>query len=131
MSGTVSPQSPQTVGLPNGLQITSEQTVESKGIHLTADAEVTARFFYSPDGLHDAYLALPTSSLGQEYFAAAYAGGSSEFVVTAPLDNTGVTITPACDSAAGSKAGSPIQINLNRGQTYQYICSGDVTGSTS
>ncbi len=128
-SGKVSPQSPQTITLPNSLEITSNQTVETKGIHLTSDAEITASFFYSQDGTHDAYLAIPSSSLGTEYFAASYIGGPAEFVITAPLDSTHVSVTPSCQSIAGTPAGSTINLVLNQGQTYQYECNGDVTGS--
>ena len=127
--GTVTPTSPQTITLPNSLQITSEQTADSKGIHLVSNAEITATFFYSQDGTHDAYLAIPTSSLGNEYFAASYVGGPAEFVITAALDNTSVAITPTCNSVTGSPAGTAINIALNHGQSYQYECSGDVTGS--
>lgn len=128
-SGTSSPTSPQTVTLPNTLQITSNQSVESKGIHLTSDAEISATFFYSQDGTHDAYLSIPTSSLGKEYYAASYVGGSAQFAVTAALNNTNIAITPACKSVSGTQAGTPFNILLNQGQTYQYECDTDVTGS--
>jgi hypothetical protein len=128
-SGTSSPTSPQTVTLPDTLQITSNQSVESKGIHLTSDAEISATFFYSQDGTHDAYLSIPTSSLGKEYYAASYVGGSAQFAVTAALNNTSIAITPACKSVAGTPAGAPFNVLLNQGQTYQYECDTDVTGS--
>jgi hypothetical protein len=127
--GTVTPSSPQTITLPNSLQTTSEQTADTKGIHLVSDAAITATFFYSQDGTHDAYLAIPTSSLGKEYFAASYIGGPAEFVIAAALDNTSLAITPACNSVSGTPAGSQLNVVLNRGQTYQYECAGDVTGS--
>jgi IgGFc binding protein/Bacterial Ig-like domain (group 2) len=127
--GSVTPTSPQTITLPNTLQITSDQTTDTKGIHLVSDAELSATFFYSQDGTHDAYLAIPTSSLGKEYFAASFIGGPAEFVVTAALDNTSVAITPTCNSLTGSPAGTGLNVALNHGQSYQYECSGDVTGS--
>jgi len=127
--GTVTPSSPQTITLPNSLQITSQQTADTKGIHLVSDAAITATFFYSQDGTHDAYLAIPTSSLGKEYFAASYVGGPAEFVIAAGLDNTSLAITPTCNSVLGSQAGSQLNVVLNHGQTYQYECAGDVTGS--
>jgi hypothetical protein len=127
--GTVAPSSPQTIILPNSLQTTSEQTADTKGIHLVSDAAITATFFYSQDGTHDAYLAIPTSSLGKEYFAASYIGGPAEFVIAAALDNTSLAITPTCNSVSGTPAGSQLNVVLNRGQTYQYECAGDVTGS--
>lgn len=128
-TGTVTPTSPQTLSLPNTLQITSEQTADTKGIHLVSDAQITATFFYSQDGTHDAYLAIPTSSLGKEYFAASYIGGPAEFVITAASDNTSMAVTPTCTSVTGSPAGTPLNVNLNHGQSYQYECDGDVTGS--
>ncbi|MGA7410120.1 MAG: Ig-like domain-containing protein, partial [Bryobacteraceae bacterium] len=129
-TGTASPSSPQTIALPASLQITDNQTAENRGIHLTSDAEIFATFFYtSPDGVHDAYLAIPTSSLDKEYFAASYIGGSSQFAVTAAANNTNVAITPSCKSVSGSQAGASFNVMLNQGQTYQYECDTDVTGS--
>jgi hypothetical protein len=128
-SGTATPASPQTVALPNSLQVTKNQTLETKAIHLTSDAEISATFRYGQDGTHDAYLGIPSSALGKEYFASSYAGGTAEFVVAAAENNTNVTITPSCASVSGTKAGTPFQVTLNQGQTYQYQCDTDVTGS--
>lgn len=132
VSGTVTAQAPATVAIPNSLQITSNQAIESKGIHLTSDAPVTATFFYPQAFTNDTYLAIPTALLGTKYFAVGYGGGFGDEVdVVASQDNTKVTITPTCASVSGTLPGSTLLVTLNAGQTYQYLCSGsgDVTGT--
>jgi len=129
VTGTVTAQAPATVAIPNSLQITSSQAIENKGIHLTSSAEITATFFYPQAFTNDTYLAIPTALLGTEYLAATYVGGPAEFVVVGTQSATTVTLTPACSSFSGTPAGSTVTISLNQGQTYQYLCSGDATGS--
>jgi hypothetical protein len=132
VTGTVTALAPATIAIPNSLQITSNQAVESLGIHLTSDAPVSATFFYPQAETNDTYLAIPTAVLGTQYFAVGYGGGfGAEFDVVASQDNTNVTIVPTCTSQSGTQAGTTLLVTLNAGQTYQYICSGsgDVTGT--
>ena len=101
-SGTATPQAPGLVFLPITLMSSLDQTVENKGIHLTADSNVSA-FFYSPV-LSDVYLGIPTSSLGTEFFALDYPsigpGLLSRLVVAAAQDGTQVTISNICGNSA-------------------------------
>ncbi len=142
VSGTAGPQAPATVALPTTLQTASNQVVENKGIHVTSNADVTVLFFLSGSASSDIYLALPTPSLGSEYFAVGFQESvsgrganptqePSEFLIVANQNNTNVSITTTCQSLSGTAAGSNLNVVLNQGQTYQYQCgnSGDVTGS--
>ncbi len=123
-----------TVSLPPLLTVNSNQVVENKAIHITSNADVVVFFEAVAGNSRSEYVAIPTSELGTEYFAAAYqarSGFYSEFLVVASQNNTTVTIVPRCASIGGSPAGVPIQVLLSQGQTYQYRCAnpGDVTGS--
>lgn len=140
-TGTVSPQSPALVPLPNSLQISDNQVVESKGIHITSDADVTALLYLTGDFNNEISLLIPTHILGAEYFAVGYQQSPfynsltnerfSEFVVISNQDDTHIALTPSCTSVGGTAAGSVLNLLLNRGQTYQYQCGNqtDVTGT--
>ena len=127
-SGTVTAQAPAVIAIPSSLQINSNQTVESLGIHVTADSDVTVFFFYPAGVTADSYLAIPTPSLGTEYYALAYTndiGEPSELAVIAPQNGTNITITNACGSV------TPITATLNMGQSYQVQCgqNTDISGA--
>jgi hypothetical protein len=109
VSGTVTSSAPATVAIPNSLQITANQAIEAKAIHLTSDAEITATFFYPSAFTNDTYLAIPTALLGTEYLAVAFQanlGPPSEFVVVGTQNNTTVSIKPTCASQSGTAAGA-------------------------
>jgi hypothetical protein len=125
VTGTVTAQSPAVVAIPNSLDIASNQTVENKGIHVTADADITVFFYYPGAFTNDTYLGIPTPSLGTEYFGLSYInniGFPSEMTLIASQDATHVTISNPCGS------GAPLSTTLNAGQTYQLQCM-DVSGS--
>jgi hypothetical protein len=126
VTGAVTSQSPVTIAVPSTLQIQSNETVENLGVHVTADADVSVFFFYPDSVTADTYLAIPTPSLGTEYFALGYTdniGYPSELAVIASQDGTNVTISNPCG------AGTPLTATLNQGQTYQLQCSSDVSGA--
>ncbi|MBI3304702.1 MAG: hypothetical protein HYZ72_21775, partial [Deltaproteobacteria bacterium] len=142
MTGTASPGTPGIVALPNSLEITTNQVIENKGIHVVSDEEVSVLFFYPTSVTSDIYLGIPTEALGTEYFVVGFqesisARGfsptqdPSEFVIVATQGNTNVSLVPSCTSLSGTPAGSTVNLVLNQGQTYQYQCGsrGDVTGS--
>lgn len=126
VAGTVTSQLPAIVAVPGTLQIQSNETVENLGIHVTADADVSVFFFYPDQVSADTYLAIPTPSLGMEYFALGYTdniGYPSELAVVASQDGTNISISNPCGAVA------PLTASLNQGQTYQLQCSTDVSGS--
>jgi hypothetical protein len=125
---SVTPGVVSVVNIPPSAQLATSDTVEHKGIHVTAQAEVTVYGLNRATFTTDAYLGLPTDILGTEYIVLGYSGSSPEFAIVATVDTTTVTITPS--ATAGSRpAGVPFDINLNQGQTYQLRGSADLSGS--
>ncbi len=120
-TGAVTPASPAIVSVPLSLSVTSDQTVENKGIHVTADADVSVFLNYNNGYFSQMFLGIPSSALGVENFGLNYAG-TSELTLVSPQDSTQVTISNACDSD------TPYTAALDQGQTYQLQCD-DVSGS--
>ncbi len=113
--------------------LTSNETVEAKGIHVTALAPVSVHVVSENPTSADGYLALPTSGLGTNYYIMTYASTrytGSEFAVVATQNNTAVTITPTA-AGATKPAGAAFTVLLNIGETYQFQNPGnaDMTGT--
>jgi hypothetical protein len=132
------------INVPLNAQLDSTDTVEHKGIHITAQNEVAVYGLSSGTASTDAYLGLPVSMLDTEYIVLGYkstpapndplaVGGStpSQADIVAAYDGTTVTITPSTDTP-GRKAGVPYSIVLNQGSVYQLragIAKTDLSGS--
>jgi RHS repeat-associated protein len=132
---SVTPGQITTVNLPQSVQVTNSDTIEAKGIHITAQNPVAVYGLNFVPYATDGYLGLPTNTQGTSYVVATYRntenGGSqpafgTEFGVTATQDNTNVTIIPTA-SAGSRQAHVPFTIQLNQGQTYQLRNSKDYT----
>lgn len=113
--------------------LTANETVETKGIHVTALSPVSVHVVSENATSADGYLALPTPGLGTKYYVMSYASNrynGSEFAVVATQNTTTVTITP---TAAGKTkpAGAAFTVLLNIGETYQLANPGnaDMTGT--
>ena len=133
------------VNVPVTAQMDTSDTVENKGIHITAQNEVAVYGLSAGFASTDAYLGLPVSMLGTEYIVLGYKstpapndpqalGGSnpSQADVVAAYDGTTVTITPSTDTP-GRKANVPYSVVMNQGSVYQIragIANTDLSGST-
>jgi RHS repeat-associated protein len=111
-----------TLSIPDGASLDSVDLVENRGIHVTAQEPVTVYGLNDIPFSADAYLGLPTNTLGTEYITLGYKNGNNlqgtEFAIVAASDSTKVTISPAI--AVGSRAArQPYTVTLNQGQTYQ------------
>jgi hypothetical protein len=133
-SFSVTPGAVTPVTLPASAQQSVTEGVESKGIRVTAGADVSVYGLNRIQYTTDAYLGLPSRSLGTEYVVLGFpSNGSwaSQFSIVATEDGTTVTITPS--TAVGSRpAGIPYTVALNRGQAYQGRTAGsgaDVSGT--
>jgi len=140
---TVTPGSVTTVTVSNDIQISSIDTVEDKGIHITSDDEIIVYGINKNSSTSDAYMGLPTDVLGTEYrvmsYRASIASFGSYFVITGTEDGTTVTITPsvdvdnnARDAANSYTAGTPYDISLDKGDTYRLetvLQNDDMTGT--
>jgi hypothetical protein len=130
MTFTVTQGVQTTVHLPLDLQLstTSNNAVESKGIHVTAGAPVTVHGMNDISNSRDGFLALPTAGLGTDYVTLGYTG-ISFFAAVAAQDDTIITITPTA-AVGPNPAGVPYGLVLKKGQTYQAVSGGDLSGST-
>lgn len=132
-SFSITPGAVTPVTIPASAQQAVTDGVESKGILVTAGADVSVYGLNRIQHTTDAFLGLPSGSLGTEYIVLAFPTGhsSSQFSVVATQDGTSVTITPPM--TLGSRAaGVPYTVALNRGQTYQLralVANTDVSGT--
>ena len=118
ITGTVTPDAPAEIDLPGFYTGGTKEVVENTGIHVTSDADVSV--FLSFDVWnYETYLAIPTPSLGTEYFALGYGNDLSALAVVASQDSTHVTIH-GCQSA--------FEATMDQGQTYTVQCN-DVSGA--
>jgi hypothetical protein len=108
---------------PNGLMMNPDSgaTVENKGIHVVADADVSVFLLNSTGSGSDMYLAIPTVSLGKDYYPILFASRSlaQETAMTASQDNTHVALVASCLSPL-TPLSSP---SLSPGQSYEVGCS--------
>ncbi|MGZ5281101.1 MAG: Ig-like domain-containing protein [Bacteroidia bacterium] len=125
---SVTPGTVTIVSVPTSFNISSHNLVETKGIHITANDEITIYGLNQYPFTTDAYVALPTDILGTDYIALNYTPNlPSQLTIVATEDSTSVTITSTL-TVSGFTAGVPSTITLNQGQTFQ-IRSSDGTGS--
>lgn len=122
---------------PNTAIVDNPQTPQAKGIFVTTSETVSLYALNRKQNSADATLIFPLTTLGTEYYTMSYTpnGFSTVFLVVATEDNTAVTIVPARNTSTGSPAGIPINVTLQRGQTYLVRSPGtsgtnnDLTGS--
>jgi uncharacterized repeat protein (TIGR01451 family) len=129
---TVTPGTVTTVNLPSTVSLNTSDGVQPKGIHVTAQNEVTVYGLNRIQASTDAYLGLPTDVLGTEHVVLGWSvglGGGTEMAVVGTQDGTTVTITPRTNLGS-HPAGTPFTVSLNRGDAYQLISNGgDVSGT--
>lgn len=118
----------------NSAHLAAADGLESKGVHVTALAEVAVYGLNNISGTTDGYLALPTDLLDTDYLVMSYQSSfqGSEFAIVGTVDDTIVWITPSVTT--GSRAGGiPYSMTIDRGQTYQLRNldnpTGDLTGT--
>ena len=133
---SVTPGAVTTVAVPSSAAAVTQDGVESKGIHITANSDVSVYGLNRIQATTDAFLGLPTKILGTEYIVLAFPNtnivNATEFGVAATQDGTTVTITPSA-TVGGHTAGVPYSVVLNAGQIYQLMdtnpAPADLTGS--
>ena len=131
----VDAQSSTQVSLPDGLaEVSSDQLVESKSIHIQSLGPVTVQALNYAESSADATRILPETMLGTKYLAASYQGlndYSSELLIVATEDGTEVQIIPSTTTSAGNAANVPFLVQLDAGACYRLEASGtnDLTGT--
>ncbi|MCF8231410.1 MAG: T9SS type A sorting domain-containing protein [Bacteroidales bacterium] len=117
------------ITLPELAMLSTNETIENKGIHITAMDEVTVYGLSIKGYTSDCFLALPVDILSTQYLVMSYPNLTwtssfnestlSQFSIVSPYDNNRITITPTTTTLGGSPAGTPMEIILNEGETYQ------------
>jgi len=141
---TVTPGQVTTVNIPIAAMVTAYDTIETKGIHITANQPVSVYGINFEDAASEAFTGYPDTMLGTTYCVMAressIAPGAndgpfySQFAIVATQDGTTVNITPsATANLVGHPGTTTYQISLQQGQTYQINGSDngsdDVTGT--
>jgi len=136
-SVNVIPGTVSTVSIPITADVEFSDTIENKGISISATGDIVVYGLSQREFTSDAFLGLPVNVLGTEYITLGYrartssAAGASLFAIVAPQDNTTVRITPSA-TTSGRVAGVPYSITLNELDVYQLLSdttSEDLTGS--
>ncbi|MBD8487973.1 gliding motility-associated C-terminal domain-containing protein [Echinicola sp. CAU 1574] len=106
--------------------------VENKGVFISASGNIAVHAMNEMVRTADGTVVLPINVLGKDYYITTHkevAPFSSTLLVVAIENNTEIEITTSVNSISGNKAGIPLLIKLNRGQSYQIKSDGDLTGS--
>ncbi|ERM84255.1 hypothetical protein P872_15850 [Rhodonellum psychrophilum GCM71 = DSM 17998] len=116
--------------------------VENKGVYIGSSGNIAVHAFNFRDRSADGTIILPLASLGKDYWVTAHqedfapgvlGGGNVNFestlLVIAIEDNTDIVIVPASPTVNTIPAGAPINVTLNKGQSYQIKGTRDLTGS--
>ena len=121
--------------------ITINETVVERAIHVTSDNPVTVYASTFHSARSEASICLPVTALSSSYMVTTYPtmlkSGiwyQSEFMVVAGPIACDVTIIPSCVTEAGVPAGTPIAVHLEPNEVYQVQAqtgaANDLTGST-
>lgn len=112
---------------------------EDKGIRVTSTGRIAVHAFNERFRSADGTVVLPLGALGKDHYITSHfevnpqnnlnSANEATMLVVATEDNTRVEITLAEASISGNPKGTPYEITLNRGQSYQIKARGDLTGS--
>ncbi len=127
-----------TIAIPDSAETKISDGIETKGIHIASDNDISVYGFNGSTASSDAFLAIPTTQLGLYYMIMSYtsivrsSSLESEFGIVATENNTVVQIIPSTDSRNHIK-GVPYYITLNQYEVYQLkadsFSSKDLTGT--
>ncbi len=121
--------------------ITINETVIERAIHVTSDVPVTVYASTFHNARSEASICLPITALSSDYMVTTYPTmlksgiwWQSEFIVVAGNTPCDVTIIPSCTTEGGVPAGTPIAVHLDPNEVYQVQAqtgaANDLTGST-
>ncbi len=123
---TVPPSGALVMTLPRQAELSGPESIEPKGIHIVASADVAVYGTTRMDYTSDTFLGLPTKCLGTDYLVTSYRNvfqgipilNGTQFAIVAVANGTVVSIRPR--TAVGSHpANVAFLIKLDRGETYQ------------
>ena len=127
------------IALPKAASLEKSDTIEPKGVRITALANVAVIGKTRIDYSTDTFLAHPIKCLGSSYLTLCWGNTSvysdlngTQFGIVATADNTHVTVKPKVTTGSHA-AGVAYNFILNAGQTYLLrntaLATGDLTGS--
>jgi len=121
------------IPIPAPAQVDANNLVQMKGIHVTSDRDISVYGLTEKSQTSDAFLALPVTSLGTNYFVLGWSNSveESEFLIVGTVKNTTVTIVPSANDDSGNWfVNQTNTIHLNQGETFQLKSySGDLSGT--
>jgi gliding motility-associated-like protein len=131
----VDAQSSVQVAIPDNIaEIETDQFIEDRAVHIESGQPVTVQALSYAQSSADATRILPESLIGTKYIAVSYPGladDGSELLIVATQDGTEIQVTPSSTTGAGSAAGVPFMLQLDRGECYRIVASGtnDLSGT--
>lgn len=127
------------VTLPNFTENIGSESFDNTGVQVVANDPVSVYVHQYHTFRSEASVVLPVSSLGSSYFVLTYNGvvnrGNiypSEFLIVGVNNDTKISIELGDNTLGGNSEGSILEIELNRGETYQIQAAegtGDLSGS--
>lgn len=120
--------------------ITIDETVLTRAIHVTALEPVTVYASTFHNARSEASVCLPVSALASDYMVTTYPnhlkGGiwyQSEFIIVSGDQPADITFIPSCTTEGGIAAGTPTAVHLDPGEVYmvqaQTGTGNDLTGT--
>jgi hypothetical protein len=126
MSGQLDPSGRPLIDLPTRVDRDPARApfdgVVELGINVTASDPISVYAIVENDYFTDAFLALPVTTLGREYWVLSYATGGSgaAFAVVATEDDTTVTVASSIQTT-NRTAGVGYEVSLDRGEVYVLV----------
>lgn len=111
----------------NLISLAVNEYTSRRSLEITSTELVTVNATSDASALTDGYLALPTPSLGLDYYAASFPTPEIAFTysgiiaVIATEDATHIAITPTVTTLSGNIPGTSYGVRLNRGEVYQIL----------
>ncbi|TVP42783.1 MAG: PKD domain-containing protein [Mongoliibacter sp.] len=116
--------------------------VENKGVYINSSGNIAVHAFNERRRSADGTVILPLSALGKDYYVTSHyevmtvdvnynanVNDESTLLIVAVEENTRLEITPSVNTLTGNAAGTPFNIELNTGQSYQLKARDDLTGT--
>ena len=125
---SVQPGDTQTIDIPNNTQVGGNGTGANRGVQVTTDRPVTVVGINWAFATTDAFLALPTPTLGTDYVVTGFKDVlftpndlQLQWMAVATQDNTTITMTPIGDRRANItnvNIFDPQTATINRGEVF-------------
>lgn len=115
------------------------QGTAANSIHITSDVSIAVYGAHIASSTSDAFVAIPTSSLGTEYMLLSHPATIGSYpgrfsLIATESGTTTISITPSVGLAGGQTAGVSYSVSLQQGQVYTSrsvsTTGADISGTT-